>query len=107
MTTGPVTGAVWGESNDRARAYLIAEASRPFSELVPIVEAARARLLAKLEGVSEAQAAFRPSDGEGEDAWGVLEIARHLVRVEMWITERVEALSRGERPPRFLPPDHD
>ncbi len=100
MTTTPVTGEVWGEDREAPRAYLLSEGEKRFAELRPAVDAARTELLAALEGVSDEQARFRPAGGEGEDAWGIAEVAYHLARTEPWILARVRATAAGEEPQR-------
>jgi hypothetical protein len=47
-------------------------------ELVEKLHAERARLLATLSGMSEAQAEHRPPDKDGEEGWSVKEILVHL-----------------------------
>src|SRR5690348_7229541 len=91
----PITGETWGDEIDSVRVFLQKEAEQPFSALLPKTEEAHRRLTAALAGVSEAQAAFRPSTGEGEDAWGIAEVLRHLVSVELMMAERLRALGSG------------
>ena len=100
MTSTPITGEVWGEEEARARAYLLSEAQRPFAGIRPALEEARLALEAELQGVSETQARFRPPTGEGEDAWCIAEVVRHVIHVETAMALRVRALALGEEPPR-------
>ena len=95
MTT-LITGETWGEAIEPALAYLLREAEQPFAVLRPKLESARASFRAALEGVSDAQAAFTPASGEGEDAWGIGAIARHIANVEPVFGERMRLLGTGQ-----------
>jgi hypothetical protein len=94
MTT-PITGETWGDEIDRVRELLLREAEQPFAVLRLKLDAARRELLAAVEGVSDAQAQFRPATGEGEDAWGIAEVLRHLVSIETIMADRIRALGSG------------
>jgi hypothetical protein len=91
-------------TSDTIRERLLEEARRPASELLAPLAQAQAMLLAALEGVSETQARFRPpgrsdaaqGEREGEDAWCIDEVLRHLVQAEEGVADRVEKLARGE-----------
>jgi hypothetical protein len=96
--TNLITGETWGDNVDAARALLLAEAEKPFDQLRPAVAEARAALLAQLAGVSVAQAAFRPPEGDGEDAWSISEAVRHVINVETRMAARIRKLGRGEEP---------
>ena len=103
MATTPITGEVWAQEDadrQRGRDFLLAEARKPLNDIKASVEASRSRLLVELEGVSEAQAAFAPPGGEGEDAWGIAQVLAHLATNQTWITERVKAIAAGETPQR-------
>jgi hypothetical protein len=91
-----VTGAVWGEEVDPVRAYLLREADEPFAALRPKLDAARSEFNAALEGVTDQQAQFRPTTGEGEDAWGIAEVLRHVATIEPIMADRVRLLGTGE-----------
>jgi hypothetical protein len=91
----PITGETWGDQIDPVRAFLRAESDEPFAVLVPKAEQAHRDLRAALDGVSEAQAEFRPGVGEGEDAWGIAEVLRHIISVENIMAERLRALGAG------------
>jgi hypothetical protein len=83
------------------RAYLLAQAERhDFAELWPRVMEQRSVLLAAFAEFTEAQAAFRPADGEGEGAWGAAELARHLVTSTRNVMAIVEATARGAEAPK-------
>jgi hypothetical protein len=94
MTT-PITGDTWGDEVDSVRAFLLAEAEKPFSELKPIVAASRARILEALAGTTTEQVQFRPPEGEGEDAMGIAEVMRHLSSIEAIFAERIRQLGLG------------
>jgi hypothetical protein len=83
-------------SFERTTANILAQGERPFSELTLLVESVRADLLAALEGVSEAQSRFKPPGGEGEDAWGIAEVVRHLIHGESNVALRLLALALGQ-----------
>jgi hypothetical protein len=91
-----MTGDTWGDEVDPVRAFLLAEAEKPFAELRPIVAAARDRIVASLEGVSEAQMQFSPGSGEGEEAMGIAEVMGHLISIEAIFAERIRQLGLGE-----------
>jgi hypothetical protein len=55
-----------------------------------------ANFRAALDGVSDAQAEFTPASGEGEEAWGIGAIARHIASVEPSFGERVRLLGTGQ-----------
>jgi len=78
------------------RAHLLKESERPLAELRPKLAEAHQALLGALEGVSEGQAEFTPAVGEGEDAWGIAEVLRHLASVEVIMADRVRQLGTGE-----------
>ncbi len=84
---------------ERVRSYLVSQAERKtFTELRPPVENARAELLAAVEGVSEAQAGFKPTAlGSGdEDAWSIAEVLRHCIQNEEGGALRVRSLGLGD-----------
>ncbi len=82
---------------ERVRSYLIGQGEqKTFSQLREVVDAARADFLAELEGVSEAQAAYQPREGgEGEGAWGIAQVVRHLIQSEEGVARRVRTLALG------------
>lgn len=80
----------------RVRGYLLAQAEKnDFAALWPKVMEQRGALLAAFAEFSETQAAFRPASGEGEDAWGAADLARHLVASTRNVMGVVDALARG------------
>ncbi len=85
---------------ERVRSYLVGQAEKKtFAELRPTVDEARAAFLAELEGVSETQAAYRPTEGgEGEGAWGIAEVVRHLIQSEERVGRAVQRLGTGGPP---------
>jgi hypothetical protein len=79
----------------RVRSYLVSQAeSKGFPELRPAVEEARQALIAEVDGLSEAQAAFKPA-GEGEAGWSVIEVLRHVIFEEEDVTRRILELAAG------------
>src|SRR3954452_24827387 len=97
MTT-PITGETWGDEIDSVRAHLLRESEQPLSALRPQFEEAHRALSAAVSGVSEAQAEFRPATGEGEDAWGIAEVLRHLASIEVMMASRIQSLGSGNPP---------
>jgi hypothetical protein len=96
MTTTLITGETWGENVDSVRAYLLEQAEQPLAALRARLQTARQELRAALDGVSEAQAQFTPATGEGEDAWGIAEVLRHIASIEPIMADRVRLLGQGE-----------
>jgi hypothetical protein len=96
MAATPITGETWGDQIDPVRTYLLQEAERPLAELRPKLAEAHQALVGALEGVSEGQAEFTPAVGEGEDAWGIAEVLRHISSVEVIMADRVRQLGQGE-----------
>jgi uncharacterized damage-inducible protein DinB len=92
---------------ERVRSVLIEQAEKPLSELFAACEESRRHLLAALEGVSEAQARFRPGDREArpedEEAWSMAEVLRHLIQAEEGIAERVWRVAKGEAATSSVP----
>jgi DinB superfamily len=103
MTTNPITGETWGENLEAVRAYLLREAKQPLSALQPKLQAAYTALRAQLEGVSDHQAQFAPPNGEGEDAWGIAEVLRHIASVEPIMAQRVSLLGSGQSTDQIKP----
>ena len=95
MTT-PITGDTWGDVIDPVREYLLDQSQQPFSVLNQKYAEARGDLLGALDGVSEAQAAFRPGTGEGEEAWGIAEALRHIGSIEVIMADRLRQIGGGE-----------
>jgi hypothetical protein len=83
------------EVTTRVRGYLVSQAeSKGFAELRPAVEEARQALLAEVDDLTEAQAAFKPA-GEGEAGWSVTEVLRHVVFEEEDVARRILELAAG------------
>lgn len=84
------------EGRERVRSYLVSQAEKKsFEELRPAVTEARVQLYAAVEGLSEAQAEYRPA-GEGEDAWCVKDVLRHCIHEEEGVALRIRALALGD-----------
>ncbi|HWC29014.1 MAG TPA: hypothetical protein VG845_02925 [Dehalococcoidia bacterium] len=100
-----ITGRIYGEQPARERTceFLLAEADRPLAELLTSVEAAHAQLAASLGGVGAVQAAFEPG-GEGEDAFSIAQVARHVAGSAAIMAERLEAIGLGQEPKRGTSP---
>ena len=94
LTTTPITGEVFGEERDAPRAYLLAASQKQFSQLKPAMEMAYQAMRSALEGVTETQARFEPAGaGEGEDAWGISQIVRHVAGAQSRNAARLRALA--------------
>ena len=96
MAATPITGETWGDEIEPVRTHLLKAAEQPFTALRPPLEDAHRALLAAAGGVSEGQAAFTPAVGEGEDAWGIAEVLRHIASVEAIMANRVRQLGSGQ-----------
>lgn len=79
---------------DRIRAYLQHNAAKPPQEIAALVEKGHVQLFALIEGLSEAQASFKPS----ADEWSVLETMRHVVAGKRGVVYICRRLARGEAP---------
>jgi hypothetical protein len=95
MTNQLITGEKFGEERQAPRAHLLAEARKPFSVLRADLVASHQKLRAALAGVTEAQSRFQPKGGEGEDAWGIAQIVRHLGGSEGRMARRILNLAQG------------
>lgn len=91
-----ITGEKFGAERDAPRAHLLAEAQKPFSDLEADLAAAHENLRKVLEDVTDPQSRFQPASGEGEDAWGIAQILRHLGGSEGRFAKRVLNLGRGD-----------
>jgi hypothetical protein len=91
-----ITGEKFGAERDAPRAHLLAEAEKPFSDLQADLAAAHENLRNVLEDVTDPQSRFQPKSGEGEDAWGIAQILRHLGGSEGRFAKRVLNLGRGD-----------
>jgi hypothetical protein len=77
------------------RARLIEQAEKPISELLAAALEERDALARELGSVSERQARFKPPGGQGEDAWCIAEVARHIIQAEEGLAGRVQKLGGG------------
>ena len=78
------------------RARLLEEgATLPWAAIWQRLAATRAALIGATLGVSDAQAAWRPPHGEGEEAWAIAEVMRHLITATPNITAIIEATAVG------------
>jgi hypothetical protein len=107
MTCEPLTGEVYGEeqARERTRSFLQEEAAKPLRDLLAAVESAHASFVACLEGVSANQAAFQPA-GEGENAFSIGQVARHVAGSGLIMAERLEAIGGGQVPKRATSPGY-
>lgn len=88
---------------DDRRAMVIAfvrdGGAKPPEELETIVQEGHDELFAALDGVSEAQAAFKPS----ADDWSILELMAHVVTVKRITPTLSRNLAARQLPPGFGP----
>lgn len=84
---------------DETRAAVVAfvreNGAKPREEMAAIVEDGHAALLAALEGVSDAQARWKPAP----DAWSILELMDHIVTIKTFMGVLCRSLSQGAWPP--------
>jgi hypothetical protein len=95
MTT-PITGETWGDEIEPVKAHLQQQSAESLVALRTKLNAAREEILASVQGVTTEQAQFRPGSGEGEDAWGIAEVLRHIASVESIMADRVRQLGLGQ-----------
>jgi DinB superfamily len=94
MTT-LIIGETWGDNVESVRSFLLREAEQPLGALRSKLDAVRQEFCAALDGVSDAQAQFTPASGEGEAAWGIAEVVRHIASIEPIMAERLRLLGTG------------
>jgi len=82
------------DARERLVSYLAHQASKEVPVLVDLIEEQRARLLGLLDGVSEAQAAWRPAP----DEWSITDVLRHVIAAEEGVAGIVDSLARGAVP---------
>ncbi len=95
--------------NQSATGFLVGYAAgHDWPELWPKVAGARAAFVAELVGVSEEQAGWRPPGGDGEAAWSILEVTRHVLTYTPNVADIVVATAKGSTvtkdPPGALRP---
>jgi len=96
MTTRDPLGAQRARRREEAAAL-------PWPVIWQRLAAARAELVGAAFGLTEAQARWRPPHGEGEEAWSIAEVLRHLITATPNITAIIEATAHG-RTERKDPP---
>jgi hypothetical protein len=87
------------ETRDWVISFVRENARKSPSEMEEVVQEGQRELLAALEGVSEAQAGYKP----GADDWSILELVAHEVSVKQVIGTLAGTLRNGELPPGFGP----
>jgi hypothetical protein len=81
---------------EEARARLLALGEQSFAELAVGLTQSHQRLLSAFAGVSETQARFKPPSGEGEEAWSIGEVLRHVIQATEGNATRIDRLSQGQ-----------
>ena len=80
---------------DETREWVISfvreNARKSPAEIEAIIQVGHRELLAALEGVSEAQAAYKP----GADDWSILELVAHVVSVKQVLAALAGSLRKG------------
>jgi uncharacterized damage-inducible protein DinB len=71
-------------------------AKHTWAELWPKVMQSRAALLAELVDVSDEQAARRPVQSEGEDAWNMLQVLQHVLTYTRNVAAIIASTGRGK-----------
>lgn len=94
------------ERRQQVLTYLKQQAQKGIAEMKALVQEEWDRLSGLIEGLSQAQADFRP----GPDEWSIAEVVRHLTLSTQRMRDRIAALSQGQpfdQPtrPGALPPD--
>jgi hypothetical protein len=90
MTTEPQV-----ELRERVGAYITHNAAKSPDALRALVERGHADLLAAFEGLSQAQATFKPAP----DVWSVLQVLDHVVTAKRGVARICARLARGDVPP--------
>ena len=85
---------VTDDVRQRLVAYLEHQAEKDAPALIELIEEARGRLAALLDGVSAEQAAFR----HAPDQWSIADVLRHVTAAEEHVAPVVESLARGAVP---------
>ncbi len=89
---------------ERVRGYLVGQAERRnWIELWPRVVGPRTEFLDEIAGVSEEQAAFKPSP----DDWSISECVQHAFQASKGTLELIEGMAAGGHPDRDPDPPLD
>ena len=75
----------------------------PWPEIWLRCARARSDLIAAAIGLTDAQAAWAPATGEGEEAWSAAQVIRHLITATPNVAAIIEATARGESAPKDPP----
>ena len=87
------------ETREWVISYVRENAQNSPAEIEAIIQEGHCELIEALEGVSEAQAAWKP----GADDWSILELVAHVVSVKQVLAALAGSLRKGELPPGFGP----
>lgn len=79
------------ERLERAKAWVQKTTAAPDDEILDHLAAVRREFLARLDGVSEAQANFSPGPGQ----WSISEVIRHMAHSNSGVAGLVRALAAG------------
>lgn len=88
MTTAP------DEVVERITSYIQHNAAKQPPALRALVEQGDAQLISLLDGMTEAQASFKPAP----DVWSVMELLQHVTTAKRGVARICAQLSRGEQP---------
>lgn len=90
------------EQRQQVMSYLKYQAAKGAGDLVVLIQRGAKMMEEALAGVTEAQARFRPAEGE----WSIGEVLRHVEASSRGCADLVAALARGEKgaQPFDIPP---
>jgi len=87
------------EQRQRAVAFVREGGAMPAAEIEAIVQEGHDALMATIDGVSEAQATWKPAP----DEWSIIDVMAHCVSVKRAMALLSHHLGKGELPPGFGP----
>ncbi|MFQ5879441.1 MAG: DinB family protein [Dehalococcoidia bacterium] len=80
------------ERRQQVLSYVKHQAEKDIADIKVLVQEEWGRLQALIEGLTQAQADFRP----GPDQWSAAEVVRHLTLSNQRVRDRIAALARGQ-----------
>ena len=89
--------AISPEIRERVRGYITHQAAKDPAAIRNIVQEGHQQLHAQIDGLSDAQASFKPAP----DVWSVIEVLRHVEDAKRGVARICEMLARGDSPAGF------